>query len=171
MNSQYQPQPGQYPPPQNTQPTQTPNATGAGATYGNHRHDNPQAPAAAYTSGLSTSTTTQQYTVPQYPQQPPQYFPPVGPFAMGAAYQQSSATGTNHVAHTPYIQNQRSSMVPEPQMYQQPPVLQPQQSQQCSPQYHTTTSSTQHLGQSLHIAHQQPPISQQPQQPPAIDFT
>ncbi|GAB7332928.1 hypothetical protein MBLNU13_g04636t1 [Cladosporium sp. NU13] len=107
---------------------------------------------------------------------------------MRAIHRSSSISGANRFIQPQYIQNQQPMVS---QMPQQPPILQSQlqppamlqQPKQHLPQHHSMTSGMHYSDhfqlvtqQQQHISHQprislQPPIPQQPQQPPAIDFT
>jgi hypothetical protein len=97
---------------------------------------------------------------------------------MGVGHQQQpSTTGTNHLVQAQYFQNQQPYAVSQPQVSQQPPILQPQlqwsatlqQFQQQLPQHHSMASGMQYSDQSQFLAHQQQQMYQQPQQP--IGFT
>ena len=181
MNSHNLP-PRQHSQPQTNQYTQIPNANGQATSFANHQFDDSQA------SGITTSCTrmtTQQYTVPpgpQYLQQPSQHLPPAEPFATGATYPSSSTIDAHHFVQSQQMQIQQPMVSHTPQQLS---ALQPQlqslavlqQSQQHLPQHHSMTPHMQHSDQSHYMMQrqqqmfQQPPLPQQPQQLPAIDFT
>lgn len=186
MNSHHQSRPGQHSQPRIIQSAQIPNANGQATTYANPQIGDPQTSQATTIPSSFITTTTQQYAVPlapQYLQQPFQYLPPGEAVAKEVAYQQTPTIGTNHFVQPQHMQNQQSmvsQMPQQPSILQpqlQPPVM-PQQSLQHLPQHYSMAPGMQYSDQSQQIMqqHQQqmfqkPPIPQQPQQLPAIDFT
>ena len=183
MNCQYQSLPGQYPQLQNIQSSPTPGADGQGAVHYHHQHLGPQI---SYTSGSPTIQTSQQHAGPsgaQYLQQPSQY-PPTSQFSIPArsattpvGHPQSTTAGADQFTQGQYVHSQQSSMVPQPQVSQQPLVLQPQWQHQTMPRK-SHQQAIQHQSMVSNMQYQvrshdqfQDVAQQQTQQPPAIGFT
>lgn len=185
MDSHYQPQPGQYSQPQIIQSPQILNANGPATAYDNHQFHGPQASEATTSS---TTAITQQYTVPSAP---PMSAAAISVSSARRTGRSGSGLSSNfYYGYEPicsastYTQNQQPMVS---RVSQQPSILQPQlqprvmlqQPKQHLPQHYSIASGMQYSDQSQQMTQQQQQqqmfqksiIPQQPQQPPAIDFT